>query len=117
MRVGLTPALGYEKNQTKEKEMENEMPLPRYYGLVRLVAQIGAALGCLAGLMQIVSSFSAFKFGFMAGASVLFSGVLTIIGALAVLGVAYCFLAIVKAQIESRNAIVSYISANKLAKD
>lgn len=90
--------------------MKKEMALPRYYGLVRLVAQIGAVLGCLAGVVVMFISFAAFQFGFIAGISAMFNGVVIIILSLAGLGISYCFLAIVKAQIDTRNAIIKYIS-------
>lgn len=91
--------------------MTDKMVLPQYYNLVRVVAQIVAALGCLAGVVLTLGALSAFKFGFIAGVSALFSGAMFILGSLAALGVTYCFLAMVKAQIDSRNAIISYISA------
>lgn len=88
--------------------MEREMTLPRYYELVRFVAQLGAVLGCMAGIVAILGSLAAFQLGFMAGMTAIFGGVITIILSLAGLGIAYCFLALVKAQIETRNAIVKY---------
>lgn len=88
--------------------MEIEMSLPKYYDLVRVVAQIGAVLGCIAGLVAVLSGFATFQYGMMAGMPSIFLGMGSIVISLAGLGVAYCFLAMVKAQIESRNAIVKY---------
>jgi hypothetical protein len=88
--------------------MENEMQLPKYYELVRIVAQVGAVLGCLAGVITIFGGLAAFRYGFMTGMTAIFGGVVTIVLSLAGLGVTYCFLAMVKAQIEARNAIVKY---------
>lgn len=52
---------------------------------------------------------AAFQWGFMAGVTATGSGVITIIGSLAALGITYSFLAIVKAQIDTRNAVVAYL--------
>lgn len=86
--------------------MEEEMAMPPFYDLVRKVAQVGAVLGCLAGVAMVIGGIGAFKFGFMAGVSGVFGGVVTVVLALASLGVSYCFLALVKAQIDTRNAVV-----------
>lgn len=94
--------------------MENEMSLPKYYDLVKLVAQIGAVLGCIAGAVAILGGFGAFSYGFMAGMTAIFGGVVTILLSLAGLGATYCFLAIVKAQIDSRNAIISYTASKQV---
>ncbi len=87
--------------------MEDEMPLPKYYGLVKFVAQLGALLGCIAGIVSIFGGMAAFNAGFTAGFTAIFGGIITILVALAGLGVAYCFLAMVKAQIDIRNVVVS----------
>lgn len=91
--------------------MERNMALPKYYDLVRLVAQIGAVLGCIAGAAGVIGGLGAFKYGFITGMTASFTGVITIVLSLAGLGVTYCFLSVVKAQIESRNAIVQYTLA------
>lgn len=91
--------------------MEKEMPLPEYYDLVRTFAMIGAVMGLLAGVATILFGLPALEYGFLAGVGAIFSGALIIIGSLAGLGVTYCFLAIVKAQIDTRNAIVRFTSA------
>ncbi len=90
-----------------EKHKDSDMALPQFYDLVRITSQIGAALGCIAGVFYV---FGGFKFGFMGGLISIFSGIFMVIFSLTGLGVAYCFLAIVKAQIESRNAIIKYTS-------
>ena len=92
---------------------ENEMALPKYYNLVRIVAQIGAVLGCISGAVVAFGGLPALKYGFMAGMTIIFWGVIIIVLSLAGLGVTYCFLATVKAQIESRNAIISYTKYRK----
>ncbi len=89
--------------------MELNMKLPKYYGLVRFVAQLGALIGCVLGAIAIVSSLVAFQYGMAAGFTAISGGVLTIIGSLAGLGITYCFLALVKAQIDARNMIASYV--------
>lgn len=93
--------------------MDNEMKLPKYYDLVRLVAQVGAVLGCVAGAVALLGSFGAFSYGFMAGMTAIFGGVVTIVLSLAALGATYCFLAIVEAQVDSRNAIINYVESKQ----
>lgn len=88
--------------------MERTMEMPKYYDLVRLVAQIGAVLGCLSGAFAILTGLSAFNYGVAMGFTAIFGGLVTIVLSLAGLGITYCFLAMVKAQIESRNAIIQY---------
>ncbi|MGR5166339.1 hypothetical protein ACPV5L_03925 [Vibrio astriarenae] len=88
--------------------MKNNMDLPQYYGLVKFVAQVGASLGCISGSVAILGGLGMFNFGFMAGITAISGGVLTIIISLAGLGVTFCFLAMVKAQIDTRNAIISF---------
>ena len=94
-----------------EIENGNDMKMPKYSGLIRVIAEVVARLGCLIGAIMIFVSFKAFDYGFMAGITAISSGIITIISSLAVLGFTYCFLAIVKAQIDSRNAIVNYIAS------
>ncbi len=86
------------------------MEMPKYAGLVRVLAQIGAALGCLLGGLIIFGGLAAFRFGLLAGFSAILGGFWYILGSLAGLGIVYCFLAIVKAQIDTRNAVINYIS-------
>lgn len=86
------------------------MELPKYFGLVRILAQLGALIGCIAGIVVIFGGFAAFKIGVWYGITAISGGVITILASLAGLGVAYCFLAIVQAQIDTRNAVVDYIS-------
>lgn len=85
------------------------MDLPKYFGLVRIIAQLGALIGCIAGVVAVFGGFAAFRIGFIFGMTAISGGMFTILGSLAGLGVAYCFLAIVEAQIDTRNAIVNYI--------
>jgi len=99
------------KEDVIEEAVEDVMALPRFYGLVRVVFQIIAVLGCLGGALVILDFFNR-----SGGRSIerLIStsapGILGIVLSLMLLGLAYCFLAMVKAQIDSRNAIVSYTS-------
>lgn len=88
--------------------MEKEMQMPQYYALVKTVAQIGAVLGIIAGILAVLGGFAAFQYGAVAGFTAIFGGAVTIVMSIVGLGVMYCFLAIVKAQIETRNAIVKY---------
>ena len=87
------------------------MEMPKYSDLVRIIAQIGAVIGCIAGAIVTFAGLASFKFGFMVGLSGISGGLYLIFGSLAGLGVAYCFLALVQAQIETRNAVVEYIDA------
>ena len=66
------------------------------------------------GVVSTLTGFAVFAYGFMAGMTAIFSGVVIIILSLASLGVTYCFLAIVKVQIDSRNAIVKYTTSKQL---
>ncbi|EGU38045.1 hypothetical protein [Vibrio splendidus] len=88
--------------------MQNNMDLPQYYGLVKCMAKVGAGLGCISGAVAILGGLGMFKFGFMAGMTAISGGVLTVIMSLAGLGVTFCFLAMVKAQIDTRNAIIRF---------
>ena len=55
------------------------MDMPPLYGLIRLVAQIGAVLGCIAGVLATLGGLAAFQWGVMAGVTATSSGVFTII--------------------------------------
>ena len=87
------------------------MEMPKYSELVRIIAQIGAVIGCIVGAMVTVAALASFKYGFMVGLSGISGGLYLIFGSLAALGVIYCFLALVQAQIETRNAVIEYIDA------
>lgn len=91
--------------------MEPQMTLPKYYDLVKLIAQIGAGLGCIVGVIAIFGGIGALKYGFMAGVSAMFGGIITVVLSLGGLGVTYCFLAIVEAQIDTRNALIEFIQS------
>lgn len=86
------------------------MEMPRYSGLVRILAQIGTALGCLIGAVIIYGGLAAFQFGLFAGLSAILGGIWYILVSLGALGIVYCFLAIVEAQIDTRNAVIDYIA-------
>jgi len=60
------------------------------------------------GVVTILVGLAAFKFGFIAGITALSGGMYIILASLAGLGVSYGFLAIVKAQIDSRNALIFF---------
>jgi hypothetical protein len=85
--------------------------MPKYSELVRILAQIGAVIGCIVGAIATVLALGGFKYGFMVGLSGIAGGLYLIFGSLAALGVVYCFLALVQAQIDTRNAVVEYIDA------
>ena len=90
------------------------MEMPKYAGLVRVLAQIGAALGCAIGALMIYNALGAFRFGLFPGLSASLGGVFYILASLASLGVVYCFLAMVEAQIDTRNAVVDYTARKKM---
>lgn len=92
--------------------MYTKMEMPKYSFLVKIVAQIGALIGVIFGVISCVASIAAFKFGALAGLSAIGYGILTIIGSLASLGIVYCFLSLVEAQIDTRNAILSNFNIN-----
>ena len=87
------------------------MEMPRYSGLVRLVAQIGAVIGCILGSITVLGGFASFRMGFLFGLTTISGGVYLILGSLAGLGLAYCLLALVQAQIDTRNAVIEYIDS------
>ncbi|MGR5063374.1 hypothetical protein [Photobacterium sp. DNB22_13_2] len=81
------------------------MELPKFFYLVKNVSIVGAVLGCLAGSLVVLGGLDAFNWGFMAGMSAIAGGVATIISSLVGLGLVFCFLAIVEAQIDTRNIV------------
>lgn len=83
------------------------MAMPQLSGLVRLMAQIVAIIGCLAGVITTLGKLAAFQWGFLAGLTAMGSGVLTVANSLAGLGLVDCFLALVAAQIDTKNALVA----------
>ena len=87
------------------------MEMPKYSELVRVIAQIGAVIGCVLGAVVTAGGLASFQFGFLVGLSAVSGGLYMIFGSLAGLGVIYCFLAMVQAQIETRNAVIGYIDA------
>jgi len=87
--------------------------MPKYSELVRIIAQIGAVIGCVVGVIVTLASLASFRFGFMVGITGISGGLYLIFGSLAALGMVYLFLALVQAQIDTRNAVVDYIDAAK----
>ena len=90
--------------------MYSKMEMPRYSNMVRFVAQVGALFGVIFGLISFVGGFSAFKYGNFAAFSGMLAGIMTIVGSLASLGLVYCFLSLVEAQMDIRNAILSNLN-------
>ena len=99
------------------------MEMPKYSGLLRVLAQLGAVIGCIMGTIGLVGGLAAgfklglaagFKLGWAFGFASASGGLYLILGSLAGLGVTYCFLAMVQAQIETRNALISYIKSKKI---
>ena len=92
--------------------MYSKMEMPKYSNLVKLVAQIGALIGVIFGVISCLAALAAFQYGFFAGISGMITGIMTVVGSLASLGLVYCFLASVEAQIDTRNAILSNFNVN-----
>ena len=92
--------------EPKETQMEMQMKLPKLYAFVRVASQIVAALGCITGLVTLYATLKLFRLSFMLGMAEAAMGVFFIVGSLVVLGLIYGFLAIVKAQVDIRNATV-----------
>lgn len=88
--------------------MKKEMSLPPFFGLVRLLAIIGAVLGCIVGGASVLGSLGMFQYGLFIGLTAMLGGAMTILGSLAGLGVAYCLLAIVEATIDTRNTTMGF---------
>lgn len=82
------------------------MEQPRFANIVHIIAIIGAVIGVLFSLVLFVGAFQALEVNAGMGLMALISAVATLLGSLAGLGIVNCFLAMVKAQIETRNAIV-----------
>lgn len=87
-----------------------EMELPKFYGLIKLVSIIGAIIGCISGGVMILGSMTAFKWGVMQGIAAMSSGVIIIASTLVGLGLILCFLSIVQAQIDTRNMTLQLLS-------
>jgi hypothetical protein len=86
------------------------MDLPQYFNLARLAAQISALLGGIYGMVALFSALKMFRLGFWMGLLSVAQAVWIIVLSLASLGLVYAFLALVQAQIETRNAVVDYIN-------
>lgn len=91
------------------------MEMPKYFSLVRLIAQLGALVGCVLGVIAFFGSVPMFKLGFSFGLAAISGGLYMFFGSLAALGVVYGFLAVVQAQVETRNAVVAYIEKKNQA--
>jgi len=85
----------------------SRMFMPEYSDLIKRVAQVGAFIGIVIGTVICVSALGQ---NLSLAFEKILSGILTIITSLVSLGVTYCFLALVQAQIETRNAIVKHFN-------
>ena len=92
------------------------MEMPKLFSLVRIIAQIGAVIGCVIGVIVTFGGLASFKFGFVMGLTATSGGLYMIFGSLAALGMIYCFLAMVQAQIDTRNAVVDFIDEARARK-
>ena len=84
----------------------NHMKMPAFFYLVKFLAHLSAIIGVIAGLVLFAGGMATIEY---AGLPAILPGLFMIIGSLASLGVAYCFLSLVQSNIETRNAVVSYI--------
>ena len=83
---------------------QNVMQLPSAYGFVSTVSQLLAGVSVLFGVAMIVLGVGLFStLGAPVGLMVVFGGGLVIVVAITTYGVIQCFLASVKAQIDTRN--------------
>jgi hypothetical protein len=93
-------------NYLKDEMNMKHMKMPAYFGLVKFLAQLGALFGVIVGVVSFMAGLQVYE---LLGLAILLPGVYIIMGSLASLGVAYCFLSFVQASIETRNAVASYI--------
>ena len=96
--------------------MSTRMKLPKFYKLVQIGALIGVVYACIMGGFIIANTFKLFEHGFMLGFLGVSGGLAYILGAFVVYGIVDCFLASVKAQVESRNELLklsSFLLENK----
>ena len=81
------------------------MARPKFFYLVKNISILGAVLGCITGSLIIIGSLDAFNWDFMAGIAAISGGVAIVLSSLVGLGLVFCFLAIVEAQIDTRNIV------------
>lgn len=82
-----------------------EMQVPKFYSFVKIMSVICASIGCIFGGVSIIGSLTLFKWGFWQGVAAISTGGIIIASSLMTLGLIFCFLSSVKAQIEIRNLI------------
>ena len=68
-------------------------------------------IGCISGAIAIFGGLAAFRYGVGMGFGAISGGIYFILASLAGLGVVYCFLALVEAQIDTRNPVIEYINS------
>lgn len=105
MRSSYLPAIITPFNS---KPRKHYLEMPKYSSLVRIIAETGAAIGCLIGAITIFGGLAAFQFGIMTGISAISGGAYLVLASLAGFGIVYCFLSVVQAQIATCNAVVAY---------
>ena len=82
-----------------------------FYNFVKLIAKVTCVIGCIAGVIGIFGGLAAFKYGFGIGFMTISGGLYLVVGSLFALGITYSFLAIVQAQVETRNALIDYVES------
>ncbi|CAM2861030.1 hypothetical protein VIRA109638_03605 [Vibrio rarus] len=86
------------------------MELPKSCGLIQWIATVAAIIGCLVGVFMIFVSIASFKWGIIPGIMAISSGVMIIAASIVGLGLIFCFLSIVEAQIDTRNMTLKMLN-------
>ncbi len=81
------------------------MDKPAHLGALKLFSYLAAALGVLFGIIEMLGALAMLRHGLAVGLISLAPGLLTILGALAGLGLVLAFIALVEATIDTRNLL------------
>ena len=80
------------------------MDKPAHLGALKLFSYLAAALGVFFGIVEMLGALAMLRHGLAVGLISLAPGLLTILGALAGLGLVLAFVALVEATIDTRNS-------------
>jgi hypothetical protein len=97
-----------------QRELNVEMQLPKFFKLVRTVALIGACINGSLGVIGFFWGFSQLGNGFLAFLFAVAGSLMQIVYSCVGYGIVDCFLHMVEAQVDMRNAIVKNASLNHL---
>ena len=81
------------------------MDKPAHLGALKLFSYLAAALGVLFGIIEMLGALAMLRHGLAVGLLSLAPGLLTILGALAGLGLVLAFIALVEAAVDTRNLL------------